>query len=296
MQRPQLSIIVVSFNMERELPRTLFTLRAPYQQGIVNEEVEILVVDNGSSTPPDSNMMPHGVRLLQADTPTASPVAAINQGLREAQSDFIGVMIDGARLASPGICRYALDAKKLYSRPLVATLGFHLGPDVQMKSVQQGYNQAAEDHLLSTVPWQEDGYHLFSISVFAGSSKQGWFQPMAESNAVFMLREMWEELGGYDLRFTTPGGGLANLDLYVRACNLAGSQLVTLLGEGTFHQVHGGIATNQSRPEASWPVFHQEYQKIRGHPFSLPTNKTEYLGSFPPQAFASIQESAKKLP
>ena len=46
---------------------------------------------------------------------------------------------------------------------------------------------------------------------------------MAESNALFMDRDLWLELGGYDERFTTPGGGLANLDAVCqKLANLTG--------------------------------------------------------------------------
>ena len=46
--RPLVSIVVVSYDMERELPRTLHTLSAPYQVGLESDAVEVIVVDNGS--------------------------------------------------------------------------------------------------------------------------------------------------------------------------------------------------------------------------------------------------------
>ena len=113
-----------------------------------------------------------------------------------------------------------------------------------MESVQQGYNQEQEDRLLEQARWTEDGYRLFDISVFAGSSAGGWFKPIGESNAIFMRKALWDELGGFDERFQSPGGGYVNLDTLSRAVALPGVTVVTLLGEGTFHQVHGGVATN----------------------------------------------------
>ena len=41
-----------------------------------------------------------------------------------------------------------------------------------------------------------------------------------------------------------PGGGYVNLDFFERVANAPGVNLVTLLGEGSFHQVHGGTTTN----------------------------------------------------
>src|SRR5581483_9041619 len=52
------------------------------------------------------------------------------------------------------------------------------------------------------------------------------------------------ELGGFDERFASPGGGYVNLDAYRRALDLPRTRLIVLLGEGTFHQVHGGAATS----------------------------------------------------
>ena len=42
-----------------------------------------------------------------------------------------------------------------------------------------------------------------------------------------------------------PGGGYANLDLFERLAVTPGVTLATILGEGSFHQVHGGTTTNQ---------------------------------------------------
>ena len=47
---------------------------------------------------------------------------------------------------------------------------------------------------------------------------------------------------------TMPGGGYANLELYERVTLRPDVNLVTILGEGSFHQVHGGTTTNHGRP------------------------------------------------
>ena len=103
-----------------------------------------------------------------------------------------------------------------------------------MKSVLKGYNEELEDQLLQSVDWINDGYKLFEISSLAGSSAGGYFKPIAESNALFMSKTLWNELGGYDEQFKTPGGGLANLDIYKRACELPKSKLAILLNERYF--------------------------------------------------------------
>jgi hypothetical protein len=181
-------------------------------------------------------------------------------------------------------------AAALTERVVVATLGFHLGPEVQSVSIRQGYDRLEEDRLLAQSGWTEDGYRLFDISVFAASSRNGWFRPIVESNALFMRREMWSELGGLDERFHSPGGGLVNLDTFARSVQLPGVTVVTLLGEGTFHQVHGGVATNATDPSIH-RTFGKEYQLIRGAPFRAPQYRSLYFGTVPPNVLPSIGAS-----
>lgn len=301
-ENPKVSVVVISYNMDRELPRTLKSLLSPYQRNINPEDLEIIVIDNGSDKKSNNKHKNnyHNVRFIDYPDPSHSPVHAINLGLKLAKSNLIGVMIDGARMASPGLFEQVLNASRLSKRTVISTLGFHLGPEVQMKSVLNGYNQELEDRLLQTIDWENNGYKLFEISSLAGSSANGYFEPIAESNAIFMERSLWEELDGFDKEFQTPGGGFSNLDLYHRACNLPNSQLAIILNEGTFHQVHGGVATNSQRKDASAEVFNEEYEKIRGCKFFRPNKEAIYIGRYVSEANdflkTSIDYSFSKKP
>lgn len=66
---------------------------------------------------------------------------------------------------------------------------------------------------------------------------------------------------------------------------LLGIEIVTLLGEGTFHQLHGGVATNASveKLDNSWERWARQYQDIRGRPYAVPllTYSRRYIGSLP---------------
>lgn len=294
--RPRLSVIVCAFNMARELPRTLMSLSTAVQRDIRPEDYEIIVVDNGSSPPVDylaCKRYHPNFRLVTIRNPSPSPAKAINQGIAMAKGDFIGVWIDGARLASPGILRGALYASRLHQRPVIGTLGFHLGPGLQNQTMQQGYDQVKEDELLATVDWEKDGYRLFSISTFAASSAEGWFGTVAETNSLFLSRAHWRSLGGYDELFQKPGGGLVNLDIWRRACESADSQVILLLGEGTFHQIHGGISANAAHE--IYDEFDEEYWSIRGSRFSPPLLTPLYLGNVAPQVMSKLLWSAQRV-
>lgn len=289
----KLSVVVISFNMAREIPRTLLSLSPKMQSGMAADDYEIIVVDNGSTRPFDDEAckaISPNIKIIHNDPcGSVSPVGAIKRGLEACQGELIGVLIDGARMASPGLLATALQASQLSARPVIGTLAFHLGPDVQMKSVHNGYDQHAEDALLKTVPWETDGYQLFNISVFAGSSATGWFKIPGETNALFMRADLWSELGGYDQGFQTVGGGLTNHDMWHRACKSRNSDVFLLLGEATFHQFHGGVATNAKvSPSAD---FHKEYRALRGTDYSRPWAPFKIFGSIKPVHADSLKAS-----
>ena len=282
----RLSVVVVVFEMQREAPRTLHSLSAAYQRGIDSEAYEVIVVENGSRKPlalDDVRALPGEFRYFYLDRASASPAPAVNFGLERARGDVVCVMIDGARIATPGLLALGLDATSLDPKAVVATLGWYLGNDYQKCSVARGYDAAQEDALLASIAWPEDGYRLFEIATMDEASVGGWTGPIAESNALFLHRAMWDALGGMDERFDLPGGGLVNADTLCRACELDGSLLVVLLGEGTFHQVHGGVATNA--PLTGWQArvrqYREQYEQLRGRPLAATPGHPLLLGTLP---------------
>jgi len=296
---PALSVVVVVYNMPREAPRTLHSLSAAYQRHIDPGDYEVIVVDNGSNPPFDPKIiegLAGNFRLLRIDPAPCSPAHAVNRGLAEAQGDVIGVMIDGARIVTPGLLHFARHGARLYDQAVVATLGWYLGHDFQGWAMQYGHSHAREDALLDSIDWPNDGYRLFEIGTMDESSVDGWFQPISESNALFLRREFWEKIGGVDERFNAPGGGLINLDTLHRILEEPDAELVILLGEATFHQLHGGVSTNSGpdRQAGNWTSWSSEYEAIRGRPYERlqPRNPPTYLGTLPRPALARIVRSA----
>jgi hypothetical protein len=193
------------------------------------------------------------------------------------------VCIDGARMLTPGIVRFTLAALLGFPGRPVITMAFHLGPKLQNEAMLEGYDQAVEDRLLATVDWRRDGYELFRIGCPARSSLAGWLGPIGESNCLTLDRAAWDRLGGYDERFVSPGGGLVNPDFLKRASDELGMP-VMLLGEATFHQFHGGVATNTPRTRRPVRLMAAEYLALRGAEFARSPVKPMLLGSLPPQA------------
>jgi len=266
---PAVSLVVISYEMARELPRTLLSL-SPSYQGLDAGRYEIILIDNASRVPPrveDFAALGADLKVLCCNKPTHSPVNAINEGLARARGDLIGVWIDGARMASPGLVRACMAAAALHPRPIVATLNYQLGPDMQRISSAQGYDRAAEDGLLEGIAWPQDGYRLFDIAT--AEMRGGPGSAMLESNALFLPRALWDALGGYDPAFDEPGGSVVNPDTLIRATALADTQLIRVLGEGTFHQIHGGLSTStQERAMNMLKDGSRAYWRLRGKPLT----------------------------
>lgn len=278
----QLSVIVVFYNMRREAHRTLFSLTRAYQQNTDNLTYEVIVIDSGSTEPLDKAWVEglgENFRYIYFDAKFPSPCAALNYGVQIAHGDYVMICIDGARILSPGILHYAMLASKIYPDPFIYTLGMHLGTKVQYHLVEEGYSQADEDVLIRSVDWEKDGYLLFDISTLAASGRNGYFSTPRESNCFMMLRSTYQRMGGFNEKFQSPGGGIANPDFFNRANALDNVSPIMLFGEATFHQFHGGVATNTSLKERAWVKRRKEYELIYGKAYEPCTISPIFFGS-----------------
>ena len=280
-----LSVVVVFYNMRREAPRTLHSLSRAYQEGTDGTSYEVIVVENGSDE--DQKLGAAFVRDfgpefryvdLGADA-SPSPVGALNRGIALSRGRSLALMIDGAHVLTPGVLRFGMQGLATYGVAIVATQQWYVGPGQQGEAMDDGYDQAYEDRLFERIKWPVNGYRLFEIGHFVGD--RDWLDGVWESNCMFVTRAQLEQVGGFEERFSMAGGGYANLELYERLGSSPDVSVCTILGEASFHQVHGGTTTNQTdAAERRSRVFGygQHYRELRGRPFKGPGKPIHFVG------------------
>jgi glycosyltransferase involved in cell wall biosynthesis len=291
-----LSIIINFYNNRREAMNSLHALTRAYQRDAAAIDFEVMAIDNGSTQPlTAAEVQAFGpefhYRFVQTDS--VSPAAAINAACRDARGDQLLVIIDGAHLLSPGIYALAQRAFAQFANPLLATVSFHLGPKQQNQSVLEGYNQQIEDSLLVRSGWKENGYRLYTIAGSFADPGMGWFGCAFEAGCFAMRKLDFLDLGGFDERFEARGGGLVALDFFQRAVARESGEYIMLLGEGSFHQFHGGVASNAPKKEHPWAEFNAEYTRIRGKTFARVPRRPFYFGSIPNEALGAARMSAQ---
>ena len=296
-----LSVVVVVYRMRQQALRTLASLTPEYQLGVDASHYEVIVVENDSdSMLAESEVEGFGpnFQYLARHETAPTPVNAVNDGVALSTGQNVGVVVDGARMASPGLVGHTLAAARLAEAVVVVVPGYHLGAQLQQRAVEAGYGEEAEDALLAEIGWPGDGYRLFDISVLSGTSKTGFFRPFAESNFLSVPRWIWDDVGGMDCAFDAVGGGFANLDLYRRIIDHDAVAPVMLFGEGTFHQFHGGVTTGgtvEAEREAIIEASRAQYAELRGEPFEPPRKRFLYFGAMPPNAVPFLYYSAGHL-
>ncbi|MET0902434.1 MAG: CmcI family methyltransferase, partial [Acidimicrobiales bacterium] len=283
-----LSVVVVFYNMRREAPRTLQSLSRRYQEELGDTTYEVIVVENGSDDDQKlgadlvAGFGPEFRYLDLGDEAEPSPVMALNRGIRDGRGDAFALMIDGAHILTPGVLHFGLTGLATYGPAIVATQQWYLGPGQQGDAMDGGYDQTYEDRLLEQIRWPSAGHRLFEIGHFVGD--RDWFDGVWESNCMFVPRSLLQQVGCFDESFAIAGGGYANLELYERLGTSPGVTVCTIIGEGSFHQVHGGTTTNQpDAAERRSRVFgySQEFAELRGRPFKGPGKPIHYVGRIP---------------
>jgi hypothetical protein len=299
--RPRLSVILIVHNMAREAPRTLTSLTPAYQRDVAEDDYEVCVVENGSTERlNEAEVARYGRNFSYRyiDNAPPSPAYAINQGAEMARGDIVAIMIDGACMLTPGVLHMALTAFEMFSNPVVMTRYFYLGPGRQNETILEGYTKQVEDGFLNEIGWPHDGYRLFENSApLAGIPHMTWFHPMFESCCMFLRMSTFKRILGCDERFDLPAGGFLAPDTFRRAALLPDADVVQLIGEGVFHQLHGGSTTNTSFDDwdAKRRRFLEQYRELRGEHFAMPPDPPYCLGHIPnPHAIRVMELHAQR--
>ena len=264
-----LSVVVVAYDMARELPRTLRSLAPDYQRGIAADDYEVVRrrqrvacarrrgADRRVPRPDPRRTARPGTALTGAG---GQPRARAGRG-RARRAAHRRRPHRVARPAGAGPPRRPSSRPARRRHPRAGTSGRSLHMDAagpattarpRTSSWLRSTGRPTATGCSGSARWRRRP---------PGAGSDRW----ARATRCSSRRELWAELGGLDERFVLPGGGRVNHDLYRRACALDGAQLVVLLGEGTFHQTHGGAATSGRYAKADADA---EYEALRGEPFA----------------------------
>jgi cephalosporin hydroxylase len=280
-----LTVVIVFYNMRREAARSLRSLSRAYQLDLDDVAYEVIAVENGSS--PDQKLGADFVESFGpefryidlADEARPSPAHALNVGIKEGRGENFALMIDGAHVLTPSVLHFGLKGLETYAPAIVATQQWYVGPGQQGDAMSEGYDQAYEDRLFRRINWPEAGYRLFDIGHFVGG--RDWLDGLWESNCMFVPRAQLEQVGGFDENYSMAGGGFANLDLYERLGSSPDVTVASIIGEGSFHQLHGGVSTNQSDADERHNRIHgyrEHFADLRGRRHRGPGKPIHYVG------------------
>lgn len=297
---PKLSVIVVGYKMPAQLENTLFTLSAGYQREVRADEYEVIVVENESVemlSRKAAHRLGSNIRYYSRKETNSSPVNAINFGVSKARAKHVAIMIDGARMVTPHVLKYMIEISSFHKNSVISIPGYHLGGKLQQDAVNEGYDQFEEARLMSTVNWFKNGYELFKIACFSGSSARGYFTDLSESNCLCVSKKLYWDIGGMDPNFDSHGGGFANLDLYKRLLEFPQTQLFLLFGEGCFHQFHGGVTTGASKAARQQTMLEitEQYERLRGVSFRPAQKQAIFYGRVEDNVWPFIKDSINQV-
>lgn len=291
---PKLSVLVVFHRMSRQAENTLHSISVAFQNGMRAEDYEVVAVENVSNDVlgrERATAACPNVRYFLREEMGRSPMPAAAFALAESRAPYVGLLLDGANLLTPRTLETALLARKLFSNPVVAVPGYHLGDRPQHLHASARAAEESEQRQLVHVDWKRNGYALFDVASASPAFEKGFFNPFLEASCLFATRESLERMGGADLRFGLEGGGQVCAFLYGELMNLPEARLVVLAGEGTFHQFHGGVTTSASPDrEDRVRIAGEHLEQISGrHPYARPPREPFVLGVFPPQCMPFLE-------
>ncbi|MBM2620343.1 glycosyltransferase [Actinoplanes sp. LDG1-06] len=190
---PTVSVVVVHYEQQAELDRTLAALR---RQTHPAGRTEVIVVDDGSAEPP---RVPDGVRLLRQADEGFRAAAARNRGAAAATSDVL-CFLDADTVPEPD---YLTRMSRLPAlAPEAVVVGRRRHADLAALPVDAPVEKAGPEAELPEPQWLRDGYRLSRNLLDADDRSYRY----VISAALACSRWFFERVGGFDEQFRTYGG------------------------------------------------------------------------------------------
>lgn len=275
---PILSIIVIAFKMPSQAYNTLYSLSSQHQILADERDYEIIVVENQSPEmlcPEKIGKLGENIQYFSREEKGVSPVSSINFAFDHCRGKNIALLIDGARMVTPGLVNNILSVYRANERSVIGVPGYQLG-DIHHNQLEDPVESLThETALLKSIAWPSDGYELFNIACLSNANRFGYLHPLMESNCIVAPYNFYRQIGFADSRFTLPGGGAVNLHLWRSLGLIENSQLYILPGEGNFHQYHGGVTTSESYFEGNLKseiksqldaIWNEDFHALRREP------------------------------
>ncbi|MCB1614886.1 MAG: glycosyltransferase family 2 protein [Pseudomonadales bacterium] len=258
-RKKKLSVITVAYNMPRQALNTAYSLSINHQKNVDESDYEIILMENSSNNnidPDELKKIGGNIKHMLRNEPSQSPTPAINEAFAIAESDYICFIIDAARMVTPRVIEYALMARAVSPASVFSVPSYNLGPCEHQDQELHGYDESVEQKLLDHINWKSNGYRLFDICNISEANQKGIFHPLLESNFLASSFHNFASIGFACPDFMLPGGGGINLHMFRSiATKKTTHYLFTAPGEGSFHQIHGGITTKQD-PERVNTINH----------------------------------------
>jgi GT2 family glycosyltransferase len=190
---PAVSVVVVHYDQQAELDRTLHALA---RQDHPADRTEVVVVDDGSPRPP---RVPAGVRFVRQEDRGFRVAAARNLGASVATGDVL-VFLDADTAPEPGYLRALTRLPAL--APDCVTVGRRRHADLAGAPVDAPVERLGPERALADPRWLADGYRRSRDLLDADDRAYRY----VIGAVTACSRALFTEVGGFDEGFTAYGG------------------------------------------------------------------------------------------
>ena len=287
----KISVLIFCNDIQEAIINTLHSLRHEYQNFDPNL-YEVLILENPSQNNLSANQI-HDLPsnfFYNLNTHKKSLTESLNQLSNQANGNYLLIIPDGAKILSKGVLKYCHQAIKISSKCIVAFHSYNIGvyQDDMEKNEVLHLKKIEKEFLKETFPKFAD--NLLNNASWADSSSAGSFFQMSESNCLFLTKQLWNKIDGFDERLDSIDERIVNLDLYNRVLENKDHKLFFVLGEGTFHQFNSKESKNSV--VKNFEKYKSKYFEITKKNWnSSKRNDYDFLGRVYPSSLKLLKQS-----